>query len=101
MTLSPKIGVVGINTPWHFRFQMPINLKNKHSKDTIFSHININSFRYKYIALQEILYEKYVDILIVGETKLDSSFPDAQFKAEGYTMFRKDRNSNTGGNQGN
>ena len=28
MTLSPKIGVVGINTPWHFRYlqqvQMPI-----------------------------------------------------------------------------
>ena len=69
----------------------------KHRKNVIFSHININSFRYKYIALQVILYEKYVDILIVGETKLDKSFPDAQFKAKGYTMYRKDRNSNGGG----
>ena len=25
-----------------------------------------------------------VDILLIGETKLDSSFPDAQFFIEGY-----------------
>ena len=49
------------------------------------------------IALQEILFEKYVDILIVAETKLDSSFPDTQFRAEGYTLYRKDRNQNGGG----
>lgn len=55
------------------------DLKCKHRKNVIFAHINLNSFRYKYIALQEILFEKYVDILIVAETKLDSSFPDAQF----------------------
>ena len=35
--------------------------------------------------------------MIVGETKLDNSFPDAQFKVDGYTMYRKDRNSNGGG----
>ena len=35
--------------------------------------------------------------MIVAETKLVSSFPDAQFKAEGYTLYRKDRNSNGGG----
>ena len=36
-------------------------------------------------------------MLVIGESKLDSSFTDAQFKVEGYSMYRKDRNSNGGG----
>ena len=38
-----------------------------------------------------------VDILLISETKTDSSFPSAQFKIEGYTTYRSDRNSNGGG----
>ena len=72
-------------------------LKCKHKKNAVISFININSFRYKYTVLQEILYERHVDILIVAETKLDSSFPDAQFKVDGYNLYRKDRNSHGGG----
>ena len=35
---------------------------------------------------------------MVSETKLDSSFPQAQFKIEGYVpRFRYDRNSHRGG----
>ena len=35
-----------------------------------------------------------IDILMVLETKLDSSFPQAHFKIEGYVPpFRYDRNS--------
>ena len=38
------------------------------------------------------------DILMVSETKLDSSFPQAQFRIEGYASpFRYDRNSHGGG----
>ena len=47
--------------------------------------------------LQEILYEKLVDILIVAETKLGSYFPDVQFKVDGYNFYTKDRNSQGGG----
>ena len=39
-----------------------------------------------------------IDILTVLETKLDSSFPQAQFRIEGYAPpFRCDRNSHDGG----
>ena len=38
------------------------------------------------------------DILMVSETKLDSSFPQAQFRMEGYAPpFRYDRESYGGG----
>ena len=39
-----------------------------------------------------------IDTLMVSETKLDSSFPQAQFRIEGYAPpFRFDRNSHGGG----
>ena len=42
--------------------------------------------------------EDNIDILTVLETKLDSSFPQAQFRIEGYAPpFRCDRNSHDGG----
>ena len=41
------------------------------------------AFRNKFDSLQEIVMGK-VDILIVAETKIDASFPTAQFSAEGY-----------------
>ena len=38
-----------------------------------------------------------LDILLISETKIDSSFPTAQFQIEGYTAYRLDRNANGGG----
>ena len=39
-----------------------------------------------------------VDILVVTETKLDSSFPNYQFLIEGFSQpYRMDRNRNAGG----
>ena len=39
-----------------------------------------------------------IDTLMVSETKLDSSFPQAQFRIEGHAPpFRFDRNSHGGG----
>ena len=38
-----------------------------------------------------------LDILLISETKIDSSFPTAQFQIEGYTTYRLDRNTNGGG----
>ena len=37
-----------------------------------------------------------LDILLISETKIDSSFPTAQFQI-GYTTYRLDRNVNGGG----
>ena len=36
-------------------------------------------------------------ILVISETKIDRSYPDSQFKLQGYDMFRKDRAKEGGG----
>ena len=59
--------------------------------------LNINSIQYKFDQLKVIIQDN-IDILIIQETKLDSSFADGQFYMEGYSPpFRKDRNAYGGG----
>ena len=61
------------------------------------SYININFVRNKFGSLQEIAVGK-VAILIVAETKIDASFPTAQFSAEGYHKpYRQDVSEKSGG----
>ena len=43
------------------------------------------------------LTEGHVDVLCISETKLDSSFPDAQFAVEHFSLYRSDRNAHGGG----
>ena len=38
-----------------------------------------------------------VDILLISETKTDSSFPTAQFHIDGYTIYRRGTKENGGG----
>ena len=51
--------------------------------NVIFSFLNLNSICYEFEDLKFFRINN-VDILLTGETKLDSSFPDAQFFIEGY-----------------
>ena len=74
-------------------------IKNIRSKNPnrwlIIAQLTINSLRNKFDSLIEIFYSN-VYILLISETKTDSPFPTAQFKIEGYTTYRLDRNSNGG-----
>ena len=54
------------------------NLRLKNPKNIIFSYLNINSVPNKFKNVSSLISEN-VDILIVAEIKLDSSFPTAQF----------------------
>ena len=56
----------------------------------------------KIISLREILKKTKVDVLCINEAKLDSSFPNHQFKIEGYQVpsLRRDQNSKGGGKMG-
>ena len=57
----------------------------------------MNSIRNKFDALCSIFQQK-IDILLVSETKIDDTFPLAQFCVEGYsTPYRLDRTSKGGG----
>ena len=54
----------------------------KNPKHLIISFINVNSLRYKFIEIEEILNKNYSDFLAIAETKLDSSFPNRQFNVK-------------------
>ena len=77
-----------------------MQLKNIRLKDinrVIIGNLNLNSPPIKFAKLQEIVL-KYVDILILIETKLGDSFPASQFMVDGFPMpYRQDRNRNRGG----
>ena len=75
------------------------DLKNKNLKNHFLAYLNINHLCNKIVDLRSML--KVVDLqyISISETKLDASFPNSQFKIEGYHFppFRRDRNSHGGG----
>lgn len=72
-----------------------LRVKNTHK--IIIAQLNINSLRYKYDALADIITNN-IDILCINETKLDDSFPSNNFKMNGFSLpYRLDRNINGGG----
>ena len=68
------------------------NLKIKNSNRLVCGNININTINNKFEQLKHII-KNNVDVLVVTETKLDSSFPFVQFSIDGFSRpFRRDRN---------
>ena len=66
--------------------------KRSHIHNPLITHLNINSLKYKIIDLRKIISYTDIDLISITETKIDSSFPDAQFLTENYLTFRRDRN---------
>ena len=72
-------------------------MKENSPNKIIVGHLNINSLRNKFEALQFII-NRNLDIILLSETKLDDSFPSAQFMLKNFGIpYRFDRNSNGGG----
>ena len=64
----------------------------------LIAYLNINSLRNKVIDLGEILKDLPLDYIVIRETKLDESFPNSQFKLNGYEVrARRDRHKHGGG----
>ena len=61
--------------------------RQKNSNRLIVALLNINSIRNKFDSLVEMVKEN-VDILLISETKIDSSFPKVQFHIDGFTTYR-------------
>ena len=72
-----------------------INLRRAYQNNPLIAYLNINSLREKIISLREILKKTKIDVLCIDEAKLDSSFPNHEFKIEGYQFppLKRDRNS--------
>ena len=63
----------------------------------VIGEINVNGLQNKIDALKLLVID-HLDILVIIETKLDSSFPTAQFMIDGFSSpFRLDRNKFGGG----
>ena len=69
------------------------NMRLKNLNKLIIGHLNINSIRGKFEALKVVV-KNNLDILVVSETKLDHTFPDNQFRMDGYRLIRQDRKIN-------
>ena len=73
------------------------DLRCKNMNNIIFAQLNINSIRNKFDMLKDMISGK-IDVLLLIETKLDDSFPAAQFTIPGFcTPYRLDRTINGGG----
>ena len=60
-----------------------VKLRKDYMKNPSIGYLNINSLSDKIIYLREICLKTSIDILCVDETKLDSSYPNAQFQIDG------------------
>ena len=72
------------------------SLHQKHPNRLIIGQLNINSIRNKFDSLNGIL-KNNIDVLLLSETKIDSSFPKPQFEIDCFTVYRCDRNEDGGG----
>ena len=72
-------------------------LRVSNPKKVILGHLNINSIPNKFDGIMNIV-ATGIDFFLISETKIDGSFPDAQFFYNGYSkIHRKDRILRDGG----
>ena len=73
-------------------------LRLKYPKSPFIGYLNINSLRNELINVREMIGRVQLDYFVISETKLDSSFPSAQFHIGDYEIRnRRDRNKSGGG----
>ena len=72
------------------------NIRRKNINKLIFVQLNVNSLRNKFESPQHTI-NKHIDVLLISETKVDSSFPSVQFHLGYATSHKLDRNANGGG----
>ena len=73
------------------------DVREKNINRPIIGQLNINSIRNKFHFLESEA-SKHLDILLISETKIDESFPSAQFLLDGFSRpYRLDRCANGGG----
>ena len=61
-----------------------MNLRKLCTNNPVVGYLKINSLRNKITQLRDVCGTAPADWLCIDETKLDASFPNAQFHNEGY-----------------
>ena len=62
-----------------YDIDMVIKTRKTYERNPIIGYLNINSLRTKILNLKEILHKAPINIFCIDETKLDETFPGAQF----------------------
>ena len=60
-------------------------------------HLNINSIQNKFEELAATIKKIGAHVAFIRETKIDASYPDAQFSIPGYALYRNDSKKGGGG----
>ena len=72
-------------------------IKSQNLNRPLLGHLNMNGISNKFESLKTLI-EGKIDIFVVSETKIDSSFPSSQFSLDGFAEpLRRDRNIHGGG----
>ncbi len=71
-------------------FQILMQFKEKHNKNLIFGHINVNWLHTKFRKFEIMLDLNLMDIFVISETKLNPLIT-RNFNVPEYTLNRKDR----------
>ena len=71
--------------------------RTNHRKQCIIANLNINGLPNNCEEIKEWLAQKAFDILSIEETKIDRTFPNSQFRVEGFKLFRRDKVKGGGG----
>ena len=86
----------GVGNGYDF-IQVLKQCRMRQPKNLITCHLNINGISKKFTDITNLLTGNIVDMFFFSETKIDMSFPTAQFKIPGFKIMRADRNQNGGG----
>ena len=81
-----------------YSYVIRMSLVSGFTMNLITGYLNINHLYSKIDYLREICSKSPIDIFCINETRLDSSYPDAQFEVPGYQYppYCKDRNKSGG-----
>ena len=81
----------------HDPYSILKDIRLKNVNRIIIGYLNINSVRNKFEMVSDLI-RGSIDIFLISETKIDSTFPTSQFKVYGYSLpYRLDRSQNGGG----
>ena len=67
--------------------------RKHHNKDFLIAHLIQNKFE----ELTEVIKKINPHIMFLSETKINASYPDAQFKVPNYSVYQNDRKKGDGG----
>ena len=74
-----------------------ISIKGKIPQKSYMWTSEYKQFRNKFMEIEYILTQNLMDVLFASETKIDSSFTNAQFHINDFKLHRSDRNCHGGG----